>query len=162
MNSLEGSCISHHRLIPLESYNSSIPSEAAPGEGMQISPGSTQPWVEKPKLGLCTHKCAAMGRLTSSFLLLIVPACECQDFLKDKLFYPHLFQTYLLLFLFLHRCPVPGYSERVWPWDIAALPDPQSDLFFLWVFTEHFWYGCRLDSSAFREGSRVAGRHLVG
>ena len=41
---------------------------------MQISPGSTQPWVEKPKLGLCTHKCAAMGRLTSSFLLLIVPA----------------------------------------------------------------------------------------
>uniref|UniRef100_A0A8I5ZLU0 Ig-like domain-containing protein n=1 Tax=Rattus norvegicus TaxID=10116 RepID=A0A8I5ZLU0_RAT len=41
---------------------------------MQISLGSAQSGVKKPKLGLGTHWCAAMDRLTSSFLLLIVPA----------------------------------------------------------------------------------------
>ena len=67
---------------------------------MQISPVSTQPWVEKPKLGLFTSQCADMDRLTSSFLLLIVPVCECKSSLRNELFSPHLFQTYLLFFFF--------------------------------------------------------------
>ena len=35
-----------------------MPSAAAPEAGMQISAVSTQPWVEKPKLGLFTSLCA--------------------------------------------------------------------------------------------------------
>lgn len=95
MNSLEGSCISNHRLKPLKSYNYTTPSESAPDEGMQISTDSTQTLVENPKLGLCTHWCAAFDRLTSSFLLLIVPTCDCQGILRNELFFTQLFQPFI-------------------------------------------------------------------
>lgn len=94
-NSFEGYCISNHRIISLKSYNYSASSESAPDEGMQISTDSTQTLVENPKQGLYTHWCAAFDRLTSSFLLLIVPACECQGSLRDELFYPQLFQAFI-------------------------------------------------------------------
>ena len=62
---------------------------------------------------------------------------------------------------FLHRCPFPGYPEEFWSWAVVALPDSQSDLHIVWVFTEHFWHGCGLDLSVLREGFGMAGRHLV-
>lgn len=68
-----------------------------------------------------------MNSLTSSFLLMIVPTCECQGSLRDKLFYPHPIST-LICFNFLHRGSVSGYFESVWPWHIASLPGSQSDL----------------------------------
>ncbi|CAO2587678.1 hypothetical protein LEMLEM_LOCUS4583, partial [Lemmus lemmus] len=42
---------------------------------------------------------------------------------------------------FLHRRPVSGYPEGFCPWAVAALPDSQSDLHFVWVFTEHSCIG---------------------
>lgn len=49
---------------------------------------------------------------------------------------------------FLHSSPFPGYSEGIWPWAVATFPGYQSDLLFLWVFTEHFWYRSGLDLSS--------------
>ena len=52
-----------------------------------------------------------MDRLTSSFLLLIVPVCECKSSLRNELFSPHLFQTYLLFFSF---SPQMSYPRLLW------------------------------------------------
>lgn len=94
MRSLEGTFASHQRLALPEFKILRPPFKSAPHETMQISPGSTQPYIEKLTLGLSKHWCAVMGRLTFSFLLLLpVPACECQDSLRNELLYPHPLST---------------------------------------------------------------------
>ena len=144
------------RVLKLKSFI-----KARTWHGMQVSPGFTQLRVEKPKLGLGTHWCAAMDRLPFSLLLLIYPACECLGSLRGKLLYYHLFQPYLLL-SFLHSCPVPGYPKGTWPWAVAVLPGFLTDLLFLRYFIVNFWYRCGLNLAALRKGLGVACKHLVG
>ena len=87
-----------------------------------------------------------MDRLTSSFLLLIVPVCECKSSLRNELFSPHLFQTYLLFFSFSPQMSCPRLFWKSLALEYCSPPRPSVwlvlSLGFHWALMEWWWAGC--------------------
>jgi hypothetical protein len=125
-------------------------------------PSSTYSWVKKqytgPELWLKCHHAQAVLHLPAANSLCLWVLCRSPLGLKVCC---TLLRLLHYLLTFLHRGPVPDHPEGVWSCAGATLPDSHADLFLLWLLSEHFWYWYELDPPAPREGSLVAGKHMV-
>jgi hypothetical protein len=132
--------------------------------GMKISQAPHTNGLKNTAPILGHDYCDTLDRLCSTFLLLTMTACVCSARLPQSQSLPFSPEPTSPFFVLLHRGPVPGYPEGIWPWACATFPDFQADIVFLRLHSEHVWCWCVLDLSdprKFSSGCQTCGGMMI-